>query len=69
MPAPPLAYLEADIREQIASPTPAPISSATTNPGTLDGAIPEKLSLNIRPKAAAGFAKDVEEVNQYAAPM
>jgi hypothetical protein len=48
---------------------PAPTSSAATNPGTLDGAMPAKLSLNIRPSAAAGFANDVEDVNQYAAPM
>lgn len=40
-----------------------------TNPGTLAGAMPAKESLNMRPKAAAGLAKDVDEVNQYAAPM
>nr|ALN88634.1 major intrinsic domain protein [Lysobacter capsici] len=37
--------------------------------GTSHGAMPAKLSLNMRPKAAAGLANDVEEVNQYAAPM
>jgi hypothetical protein len=31
--------------------------------------MPAKLLLNMRPKAAAGFANDVEAVNQYAAPM
>jgi hypothetical protein len=38
-------------------------------PGTLDGAMPAKLLLNMRPNAAAGFANDVDAVNQYAAPM
>jgi len=38
-------------------------------PGTLVGAMPSKLSLNIRPNAAAGFANDVDAVNQYAAPI
>src|SRR6476646_7785828 len=33
------------------------------------GAIPAKVSENIRPMVMAGLAKLVEEVNQYAAPM
>ena len=48
---------------------PAPTSSAATKPGTLEGAMPAKLSLNMRPNAAAGLAKDVDAVNQYAEPM
>ena len=36
---------------------------------TEDGAIPAKVSENIRPMVMAGLAKLVEEVNQYAAPM
>lgn len=35
----------------------------------LPGAIPAKLSLNMRPNTAAGFAKDAEAVNQQAAPI
>jgi len=46
-----------------------PTSSAVTKPGTLAGAMPAKLSLNMRPKATAGLANDVDAVNQYAAPM
>ncbi len=46
------------------TPTAAPASSAAMKPGTLEGAMPAKLSLNIRPKAAAGLAKEVEAVNQ-----
>ena len=37
--------------------------------GTEAGAIPAKVSENIRPMVMAGLAKLVEEVNQYAAPM
>ena len=48
---------------------PAPTAWAATKPGTLAGAMPAKLSLNMRPNAAAGLANDVEAVNQYAAPM
>jgi hypothetical protein len=39
------------------------------NPGALDGAMPANVSLNMRPNVAAGFANDVDAVNQYAAPM
>ncbi|MBB3181171.1 hypothetical protein FHW64_005610 [Variovorax sp. Sphag1AA] len=35
----------------------------------LTGAVSAKLSLNTRPKTAAGLAKDVLAENQYAAPM
>ena len=38
----------------------APISSAITKPGALAGAMPAKLSLNIRPNTAAGFANEVD---------
>jgi hypothetical protein len=46
-----------------------PMTCAATNGGTEDGAIPAKVSENIRPTVMAGLAKLVEEVNQYAAPM
>jgi hypothetical protein len=38
-------------------------------PGGGFGAIPAKVSENIRPMVMAGLAKLVEDVNQYAAPM
>src|SRR4051794_22880902 len=52
-------------------PTPmsAPRICAAMKPGVDPGAIPAKLSENIRPTVTAGLAKDVELVNQYAAPM
>src|SRR4029450_6614861 len=31
--------------------------------------MPANVSLNIRPMVTAGFANDVDDVNQYAAPM
>jgi hypothetical protein len=53
------------------------IPTATTPPmicapmklSTEPGAIPAKVSENIRPMVMAGLAKLVEEVNQYAAPI
>ena len=33
------------------------------------GAMPPNVSLKTRPTVTAGFANDVEDVNQYAAPM
>src|SRR5689334_6373795 len=39
------------------------------NAGSDAGAMPANVSLNMRPNAAAGFANDVEDVNQYADPM
>jgi hypothetical protein len=45
------------------------MSWATTKPGTDAGAIPAKVSLKMRPMLTAGLANDVDEVNQYAAPM
>jgi hypothetical protein len=42
----------------------APASCASTKAGTLAGEMPAKLSLNMRPKAAAGLANEVEAVNQ-----
>ena len=38
-------------------------------PGTEAGAIPAKVSENIRPMVMAGLAKLVEDVKKYAAPM
>jgi hypothetical protein len=42
----------------------APMSCEATKPGALVGAMPAKVSLNIRPKAAAGLANEVDAVNQ-----
>ena len=39
------------------------------NGATDAGAIPANVSENTRPTVIAGFAKLVEDVNQYAAPM
>ena len=47
----------------------APRIWAPMKAGAEDGAIPAKVSENIRPMVMAGLAKLVEEVNQYAAPM
>ena len=33
------------------------------------GAMPAKVSLNMRPTVMAGFAKLVDDVKKYAAPM
>src|SRR4051794_12664840 len=48
-----------------AIPTSAPAVCATTNIGAFEGAIPEKVSVNERATVTAGFAKEVEAVNQY----
>ena len=42
---------------------------ATRNMGTERGAMPAKVSLIVRASVTAGFAKLVEDVNQYAAVM
>jgi hypothetical protein len=39
------------------------------NPGTSAGRIPVNVSVAARARVTAGFAKDVEAVNQYAAVM
>jgi hypothetical protein len=39
------------------------------NPGASIGRIPEKLFVRERAKVIAGLAKDVDAVNQYAAPI
>ena len=39
------------------------------NAGTDEGAMPAKVSENMRPTVIAGLAKLVEEVKKYAAPM
>ena len=46
-----------------------PTISAAMKLGTDEGAIPAKVSENIRPTAIAGLAKLVEEVKKYAAPI
>src|SRR6266567_1435693 len=52
-----------------ATATRSPTSWAVTKPGTDDGAMPANVSLKARPTVTAGFANDVDEVHQYAAPM
>ena len=47
-----------------ASPARAPHNCATMNFGTSPGAIPEKLLVSARASVTAGFAKDVDAVNQ-----
>src|SRR5580704_13145568 len=47
----------------------APASSATTNGGTSTGRTPANVSESDRAIVTAGFANDVDEVNQYAAVM
>ena len=42
----------------------APASCAATNIGTPEGAMPAKVSLRDRAIVTAGFAKDVDAVNQ-----
>ena len=46
-----------------------PVTCAAMKPGTDAGAIPAKVSDNIRPIVMAGLAKLVELVKKYAAPM
>jgi hypothetical protein len=46
-----------------------PANCATRNAGTSTGRIPANVSLKERAMATAGFAKDVDAVNQYAAAM
>ena len=55
-----------DVREQASS---APSTCITMNIGTLLGAMPAKVLLSMRPIVTAGFAKLVDDVNQYAAAM
>jgi len=47
----------------------APIICATMNPVTSAGRMPAKVSLAARASVTAGFANDVDAVNQYAAVM
>lgn len=47
-----------------ANPAAAPTICAATNGATDAGAIPAKLSENIRPTVTAGLANEVELVNQ-----
>src|SRR6266478_4343762 len=46
-----------------------PVIRAAMNAGTEAGAIPAKVSENIRPMVMAGLAKLAEDVKKYAAPM
>src|SRR6185437_8561648 len=46
-----------------------PMTWAAMNAGADEGAMPAKVSENIRPTVMAGLAKLVEEVKKYAAPM
>ena len=52
-----------------ARPAKAPNIWAAMNAGTSTGRIPAKVSDRARAIVMAGFAKDVEAVNQYAAPI
>ena len=52
-----------------AAPIAAPTSWAATYGNTDSGAIPENVSVNIRPTVTAGFANDVEDVKKYAEPI
>src|ERR1700687_4329625 len=47
----------------------APANCPATNVGTSTGRIPENVSESDRAIVTAGFANDVDEVNQYAAVM
>ena len=47
----------------------APHNCAAMKAGTFMGAIPAKVSERARATVTAGFANDVEDVNQYAAVM
>ncbi len=47
-----------------ARPTAAPMICMPTKAGTEAGAMPAKVSVKARPIVTAGFAKDVDEVNQ-----
>ena len=44
--------------------TAAPMSCARIKPGTSEGRIPAKVSLAARARVTAGFANEVEAVNQ-----
>ena len=47
----------------------APADCATINPGTSAGRMPANVSVRARANVTAGFANDVDAVNQYAAVM
>src|SRR5476649_502732 len=47
----------------------APTACPTMNAGTSTGRIPENVSVSERAIVMAGFANDVDAVNQYAAPI
>ena len=49
--------------------TAAPRSCATMNAGASTGRMPANVSLAERANVTAGFANDVDAVNQYAAVM
>ncbi len=58
-------------RNQANKPTAASVATACAirNPGTSSCRMPEKLFVNSRAIVTAGFANDVEAVNQYAPVM
>src|SRR5215475_5814826 len=47
----------------------APMSWATMNSGASAGRMPAKVSVSVRATVTAGFANEVEDVNQYAPVM
>ena len=64
------AALRSGYRNRTSAKASAPPTSWARMNGTTDaGAIPANVSENTRPTVIAGFAKLVEDVNQYAAPM
>jgi hypothetical protein len=46
-----------------------PATCVAINPGTSQGRIPTNVLLSVRAIVTAGFAKEVDAVNQYAAAM
>ena len=56
-------------QRKIAVAAPAPASCATMKPGASAGRIPAKVLLAALASVTAGFANEVDDVNQYAAVM
>jgi hypothetical protein len=60
---------EGIIHQRRRVPAAAPASCATTKAGTSAGRIPANVSLAVLASVTAGFANEVEDVNQYAPAM
>ena len=50
-------------------PSAPPTTWAADEAGDVPTAMPAKVSVKARPRVTAGLANEVDEVNQYAAPM